>query len=363
MKLQNNNASHVKVPLECLRITSNVRLNFDEEQIKELAVSIKENGLINAITVKPPVEENGVKYYEVIAGGRRIRALKWLCDHGDDFSMVDCKVSNGDAWTIQMIENIQRADLSPREKESALALALENGLTQTQIADRLSKPISWVSDTMAGAKVRRVADAQGLKTDEISTKTLSQLRSIPDANLPEVLSRLVSEGGSYRTATRLAQEWKAEQEAKAYGQKPFFAPEATSNASSEEEDPVVERQQIREAEENTADEFEIIEKKSATDAAEKAEEESAIEPKQMPEKEFYSEKPDVFFVQTQTAPSMQQALEFLANKARAIAKAEPFTKICIKHHGRVYPIAAFEYRPDEDKIVCHSDEADAGVLG
>lgn len=361
MKLQNN-ASHVKVPLECLRITSNVRLNFDEAQIEELARSIKENGLINAITVKPPVEEDGVKFYEVIAGGRRIRALKWLCEHGDDYSMVDCKVSNGDAWTIQMIENIQRADLSPREKESALALALENGLTQTQIADRLSKPISWVSDTMAGAKVRRVADAQGLKTDEISTKTLSQLRSIPDANLPAVLSRLVSEGGSYRTATRLAQEWKQEQEQKAYGQKPFFAPEPTSSVSSKEEDPVVERQQIQDAEESTADEFEIIEKTSATDAEEDTEKESATEPGQMPEKEFYSGKPDAFFVQTQTAPSMQQALEFLANKAKTIAKTDPYTKICIKHHGRVYPITALEYRPGENKIVCYSDEAEARII-
>lgn len=359
MKLQNNNASHVKVPLECLRIISNVRLNFDEEQIKELAVSIKENGLINAITVKPPIEENGVKYYEVIAGGRRIRALKWLCDHGDDFSMVDCKVSNGDAWTIQMIENIQRTDLSPREKESALALALENGLTQTQIADRLSKPISWVSDTMAGAKVRRVADAQGLKTDEISTKTLSQLRSIPDANLPEILSRLVSEGGSYRTATRLAQEWKAEQESKAYGQKPFFAPEATSNASSKEEDPVVERQQIRETEkEEEADAFAMVEHERPQE-----EEDAEDEDRESLEEKPAAKKPDAVLIETKTAPFMQRALEYIVKNGKAMLDTAPYTKICIKHYGRVYPIAAFEYRPDEDKIICHSDEADAGVLG
>ena len=206
---------------------------------------------------------------------------------------------------------------------------------------------------MAGAKVRRVADAQGLKTEEISTKTLSQLRSIPDSDLPAVLSRLVSEGGSYRTATRLAQEWKQEQEQKAYGQKPFFTPEPTSSVSSKEEDPVVETQQIQDAEESTADEFEIIENTSATNAEEDTEEESATESRQMP---------DAFFIQTQTEPSMQQALEFLANKAKAIAKAEPSTKICIKHHGRVYPITALEYRPGEDKIVCYSDEAEARVI-
>lgn len=361
MKL-NNNASHVKVPLECLRITSNVRLNFDEEQIKELAVSIKENGLINAITVKPPVEENGIKYYEVIAGGRRIRALKWLCDHGDDFSMIDCKVSNGDAWTIQMIENIQRADLSPREKESALALALENGLTQTQIADRLSKPISWVSDTMAGAKVRRVADAQGLKTDEISTKTLSQLRSIPDANLPEILSRLVSEGGSYRTATRLAQEWKAEQEAKAYGQKPFFAPEATSNASSKEEDPVVERQQIQEAEEKEedADAFAMVEHELPEEEEANCSKTETVAPDSEIKTQELVKKPEYFIWKFSNEADMEGVLISLENKIKKMAQN---TKLCIKDCGRVFAISGIEYRPGTDELVFLSQTPDARVLG
>lgn len=360
MKLQNNNASHVKVPLECLRITSNVRLNFDEEQIKELAVSIKENGLINAITVKPPVEENGVKYYEVIAGGRRIRALKWLCDHGDDFSMVDCKVSNGDAWTIQMIENIQRADLSPREKESALALALENGLTQTQIADRLSKPISWVSDTMAGAKVRRVADAQGLKTDEISTKTLSQLRSIPDANLPEVLSRLVSEGGSYRTATRLAQEWKAEQEAKAYGQKPFFAPEAATNASSKEEDPVVERQQIQETEKEEEDAFAMVEHELPEEEEATCSKTETVAPDPETKTREIVNKPDYFIWEISNELDMEAAILSLRDK---IKKMPQNTKLCIKDCGRVLTISGIEYRPGTNELVFMSQTPDARVLG
>ena len=224
MKLSNT-STHIKAPLSCLRITSNVRQDFNKEEIEELARSIKENGLINPITVKPPVEDDGVKYYEVIAGGRRIRALKWLCEHGDDFSMIDCKISSGDAWTIQMIENIQRQDLSPREKENALAAALESGMAQTEIAARISKPIQWVSDIIAGAKIRKVADAQKLSTENISSKTLSQLRSIPEKDLPEILRQLIEAGGSYRAATRLAQEQKQERENKAYGREQFFADE------------------------------------------------------------------------------------------------------------------------------------------
>lgn len=209
MKLPTNNANHIKVPLSCLKITDNVRMNFDEAEIEELANSIRQNGLMNPITVRPPeTDTDGNKTYEVIAGGRRIRAHQWLCEHGDDFSLIECCIRTGDKWALQMIENIQRTDLTPREKENAVAKALEEGLSQSQIADKLSKPIQWVSDIVAGAKIRKVADAAGLNTEEITTKTLSQLRSIPADKLQNCLKELISEGGTYRAATRMMQEEK-----------------------------------------------------------------------------------------------------------------------------------------------------------
>lgn len=209
MKLPANNANHIKIPLSCLKITDNVRMNFDEAEIEELANSIRQNGLMNPITVRPPeTDADGNKTYEVIAGGRRIRAHQWLCEHGDDFSLIECCIRTGDKWALQMIENIQRTDLTPREKENAVAKALEEGLTQTQIADKLSKPIQWVSDIVAGAKIRKIADAAGLNTEEITTKTLSQLRSIPEEKLESCLTQLIAEGGTYRAATRMMQEEK-----------------------------------------------------------------------------------------------------------------------------------------------------------
>lgn len=209
MKLPTNNANHIKVPLSCLKITDNVRMNFDEAEIEELAKSIRQNGLMNPITVRPPeTDADGNKTYEVIAGGRRIRAHQWLCEHGDDFSLIECCIRTGEKWALQMIENIQRTDLTPREKENAVAKALEEGLTQTQIAEKLSKPIQWVSDIVAGAKIRKIADAAGLNTEEITTKTLSQLRSIPEEKLESCLTQLIAEGGTYRAATRMMQEEK-----------------------------------------------------------------------------------------------------------------------------------------------------------
>lgn len=208
MKL-NANATFIKIPLAQIKETGNVRHEYDEDGIKELAESIRNNGLMNPITVKPAQEdENGEKTYELIAGHRRIRAYKYLCDQGDDFSMVECCIRTGNKLVLQIIENIQRADITPREKEDAIAEMLSENYSQADIARELSKPIQWVSDIVAGAKVRKIADEAGLNTENIATKTLSQLRSIPDNELTSYLERLVAMGGTTRAATSLLNEWK-----------------------------------------------------------------------------------------------------------------------------------------------------------
>ena len=208
MKL-NANATFIKIPLAQIRETGNVRHEYDEDGIKELAESIRNNGLMNPITVKPAQEdENGEKTYELIAGHRRIRAYKYLCDQGDDFSMVECCIRTGNKLVLQIIENIQRADITPREKEDAIAEMLAENYSQADIARELSKPIQWVSDIVAGAKVRKIADEAGQNTENIATKTLSQLRSIPDNELTSYLARLVAMGGTTRAATSLLNEWK-----------------------------------------------------------------------------------------------------------------------------------------------------------
>lgn len=208
MKL-NASATFIKIPLAQIRETGNVRHEYDEDGIKELAESIRNNGLMNPITVKPAQEdENGEKTYELIAGHRRIRAYKYLCDQGDDFSMVECCIRTGNKLVLQIIENIQRADITPREKEDAIAEMLAENYSQADIARELSKPIQWVSDIVAGAKIRKIADEHGLDTRDIATKTLSQLRSIPADKLRDCLKELIAEGGTYRVATRMMQEEK-----------------------------------------------------------------------------------------------------------------------------------------------------------
>ena len=180
-KFSNNNLSTIKIPLEQIREESgNVRKVYDWQEIENLAKSIQTNGLLNPLTVKPGVIEPGLgkNVYELICGHRRLRALALLQKQGVDVGLVECCIRTGDTWTLQMIENIQRTDLTAQDKENAIREMLEKGLSQKEIAELLSKPISYVSDIVAGTKVREQAEAAGVDTSSLKTRALAQLRSV-----------------------------------------------------------------------------------------------------------------------------------------------------------------------------------------
>ena len=106
---------------------------FDEEKLMELADSIKEHGLLQPILVRP----EGSRYY-IIAGERRFRATKLA-----GLDRINCIVRNctdQEMTEKALIENIQRANLSPIEEGRAYARLMdEYGLTQEQVAKRAGK--------------------------------------------------------------------------------------------------------------------------------------------------------------------------------------------------------------------------------
>lgn len=213
-KFSNNNLSTIKIPLEQIREESgNVRKEYDWQEIESLAKSIQANGLLNPLTVKPGgVIEPGLgkNVYELICGHRRLRALALLQKQGVDVGLVECCIRTGDTWTLQMIENIQRTDLTAQDKENAIREMLEKGLSQKEIADLLSKPISYVSDIVAGTKVREQAEAAGVDTSPLKTRALAQLRSVNAEDLPGKVQELSEAGGTNAAATKILHDYKAE---------------------------------------------------------------------------------------------------------------------------------------------------------
>jgi ParB family chromosome partitioning protein len=109
------------------------RQHFDEQAIAELADSIRANGVMQPIVVRPV---NG--RYQLIAGERRWRASQkagreWI-------PAVIKQVSNQQALEMTIIENLQREDLNPMEQARAFErLAQDFNLTQEQISQRTGK--------------------------------------------------------------------------------------------------------------------------------------------------------------------------------------------------------------------------------
>lgn len=119
------------------------RKNFNKESLAELASSIKENGIIQPITVRKR-KEGG---FEIIAGERRWRAAQSAGLH--EVPAIIKNISDRDALQIALIENIQREDLDPiEEAESYQRLIEEFSLSQQEAAEKVGKERSSVTNAL-----------------------------------------------------------------------------------------------------------------------------------------------------------------------------------------------------------------------
>lgn len=110
------------------------RREFSEERLAELAASIKSQGLMQPIVVRPRAQGG----YELIAGERRWRAARLA--GLERLPAIVKDVSDEQASAMALIENIQREDLNPLEEAFALQrLRDEFELTQQQVADAVGK--------------------------------------------------------------------------------------------------------------------------------------------------------------------------------------------------------------------------------
>ena len=132
------------------------RQEFRPEQLADLEASLKVNGLLQPITVRPASTGSG---YELIAGERRYRAatrLGWT-----EIPALVKVVDDREALSLALVENLQRADLDPiEEAEGYQRLQAEFSATQQQVADAVGKDRSTVANALRllqlPASVRRL---------------------------------------------------------------------------------------------------------------------------------------------------------------------------------------------------------------
>lgn len=119
------------------------RKKFDKESLQELAKSIKENGILQPITVRKRTAGG----YEIIAGERRWRAAQLAELH--EVPAIIKQISDQDALQLALIENIQREDLDAiEEAESYQRLMEEFSLSQQQVAEKVGKERSTVANSL-----------------------------------------------------------------------------------------------------------------------------------------------------------------------------------------------------------------------
>tara|TARA_Y100000817_G_scaffold178579_1_gene139442 strand:- start:778 stop:1629 length:852 start_codon:yes stop_codon:yes gene_type:complete len=121
------------------------RQHFSEEKLKELADSIRKNGIIQPIAVRPNKLENGK--YEIVAGERRWLAAQKAGLHEIPVSVLD--LSDAESLEVAIVENIQRDDLNPIEEARGYKrLSEEFKYDHESISKLMSKSRSHVSNTL-----------------------------------------------------------------------------------------------------------------------------------------------------------------------------------------------------------------------
>lgn len=140
-----------KIKASKIIVLPQVRTEFDDSSIEELAQSIKEIGLQEPLTVKS--DPKG-EFFTLINGERRYRALKRLA--GDQFSntLVECKVQLKNVDTdivelVQIADNMVRKDLTVSEQAKTVKRLSDKGLTLDKIGAAIGKDKTSVSKLLS----------------------------------------------------------------------------------------------------------------------------------------------------------------------------------------------------------------------
>ena len=174
------------------------RRAMDDQALDELAASLKEQGVLQPVLVRPAGEDA----YELVAGERRWRAAQ----RAGLLKLPAIVRDTPDAKLLEMalVENIQRADLNPIDEAEAYRALIEDlGLTQAEVADRVGKQRATVTNALR--LLGLAPEVQELvRAGEISMGHARALAAISEAALQiEVAERIRAGGLSVRSTETL----------------------------------------------------------------------------------------------------------------------------------------------------------------
>ena len=164
----------------------------DVGDVTELADSIKEQGLQQALVVTPDHEEHGERMFRVVIGHRRLAACKLA-----GLESVPCVVRELDVKTereLMLVENCQRSDLTPLEEADGYQGLLDLGANVGELASKTGRSESFVRGRLRIARIP--ADVRA-KSNSFAQLSLSQLDDLAEFEAyPDMMAELASMAGT-----------------------------------------------------------------------------------------------------------------------------------------------------------------------
>ena len=202
------NGDLIFIDIQCIHaLKSQSRTTFDENELKELATSIEQSGVLQPILVRPhPAHftESGKENYQIVAGERRWRASKIA-----NLSKIPCMVLELDDLKVLLfgiMENVQRRNLSPLEEARAYKALMQNyGYSANDIAKTIGKSRPYVSNFIR--LLQLPSDIQNkVKDEDISVGHARAI--ISSANPSQVTRKVIDESLSVRETEKLVKTEK-----------------------------------------------------------------------------------------------------------------------------------------------------------
>ena len=193
--------SQRRVPIEFLRPNPrNPRRAFSENELEELAASIRERGIIQPILVR--AVRGAHDAYEIIAGERRWRAAQRASLH--DVPIVLIEATDAESLELAIIENVQRTDLNAIEEAMGYdALATEFNHSQDAIAQIVGKSRSHVANTLRLLKLSELIK-QYVRSGKLTAGHARMLIGQPNAE--ELAEEIVNRGLNVRQVEAMARK-------------------------------------------------------------------------------------------------------------------------------------------------------------
>ncbi|MHB2149215.1 ParB/RepB/Spo0J family partition protein [Calditrichota bacterium LG25] len=191
------------------------RQDFDPRKLEELKASIKENGIIQPITVRR--KDN---YYELIAGERRLRAVSELGYEKIPAYIIEVETKE-EMLELALIENVQRDHLNPIEQAQAYQRLIEEcNLTQDEVAKKIGKDRSTITNFIRLLKLPPKI-RESVQKEEISMGHARALLSVEDKDAQlKIWQKVVKNKLSVRKVEQMVKDFQQKKEVEEQARRP-----------------------------------------------------------------------------------------------------------------------------------------------